>query len=147
MVDGTVQLVPHLVVDGAAAAIAFYKEAFGAEEVYRMPTPDGARLLHAEIAIGGCRIMLCDPFSGARDAKALGGTPVTLHLQVPDVDLLFARALAAGATATMEPGDAFWGDRYGRLKDPFGHSWSLATKVREVSEAEMNQALRAMSGA
>ncbi|HEX6141366.1 MAG TPA: VOC family protein [Geminicoccaceae bacterium] len=139
-----VQLVPHLVVDGAATAIDFYRRAFGAEELYRMPEPGGPRLVHAEISIGGHRVMLCDPFFDARDARALGGTPVTLHLQVPDVDAAFRRAIEAGASEVMAPMDAFWGDRYGRIQDPFGHSWSLATKVREVSEAEMQAALRDM---
>ena len=144
MAGQKIELVPHLVVDGAAAAIEFYEQAFDAEERYRMPTPDGSKVLHAEIAIGECRVMLCDPFCGQADPRGLGGSPVTLHLQVPDVDLMFARALAAGATAIMEPSDAFWGDRYGQIRDPFGHAWSLASKVRDVSEAEMNNAVREM---
>lgn len=129
----------HLVVSNGAAAIDFYKKAFGAEEVFRMPAPDGKRLLHAEIRIGDSPVMLAEEFPefGSRGPLALGGTPVTLHLYVEDVDAAFERAVGAGATATMAPADMFWGDRYGKVTDPFGHSWSLATHVRDVTPEEM----------
>jgi uncharacterized glyoxalase superfamily protein PhnB len=140
-------LSPHLVVDGAAKAIDFYSEAFGAEEMARLPGPDG-RLMHGCVRISGQTVMLVDENRqyGLLSPTALGGTAVTLHLVVPDVDAAFARAVAAGATVTMPVADQFWGDRYGVLKDPFGHSWSLATTVREVSLEEARAAMAAMEG-
>lgn len=122
---------PHLVVNGAAEAIDFYTKAFGAEEVQRVPGEDG-RLMHAAITINGDMVMLMDDFPEMRDGKrsdpqALGGTPVLLHLEVPDVDATWQRAVAAGATVVMPLEDQFWGDRYGQLADPFGHVWSLAS--------------------
>ena len=136
---------PHLVVSDGAAAIEFYKTAFGAEEVFRMPAPDGRRVLHAEITIGDSRVMLTGEFPefGSRGPAALGGTPVTLHLYVEDVDAAYDRAVTAGATATMPPADMFWGDRYGKVTDPFGHSWSLATHVRDVTPEEMAEGAKA----
>jgi PhnB protein len=128
---------PHLVVDGAAEAIEFYKAAFGAEEIQRMPAEDGKRLMHAAITINGGIVMLMDDFPEYADGQrstpqALGGSPVTLHLQVADVDAAFKRAVDAGATVVMEVADQFWGDRYGQVKDPFGHSWSLASPIRRM---------------
>jgi PhnB protein len=127
-------LMPHLAIDGAADAIDFYKAAFGATETLRMPAQDGRRLMHAEIDILGTRVLLHDHFpeyaaqhvGGARPPKVLGGTAVTLHLEVPDCDVAIAKAQAAGATVTMPPFDAFWGARYGQIMDPFGHVWSFA---------------------
>jgi len=134
--DRQQKLVPHLVVDGAAAALDFYRRAFGAEEVMRVPAEDGKRLMHAAMVVHGCNVYLCDHFpefcSDARGENkvapppVIGGTAVTLHLDVPDCDEAVARAEAAGAVVTMPPEDAFWGDRYARIRDPFGHSWSLA---------------------
>jgi PhnB protein len=142
------RLSPHLVVDGAANAIDFYVAAFGAEEMARLPGPDG-KLMHGCIRLAGQTVMLVDENRqfGLLSPTALGGTPVTLHLYVPDVDAAFARAVAAGASVSMPVADQFWGDRYGVLKDPFGHSWSLATPVREVSLEEAKAAMAAMTGA
>jgi PhnB protein len=138
------KLMPHLVCKGAAEAIEFYKKAFGAEEMMRLPTPDG-RLMHAAVMIGGNVVMLVDEFrdagGNANAAPAtLGGTPVTLHLQVSDVDALFKRATAAGAKSVMEPAEMFWGDRYGVVEDPFGHRWSLATTVKTLSPQDLQKA-------
>lgn len=146
--DDFMRVTPHIVVDGAAEAIAFYERAFGAEEVRRMPAPDGTRLLHAEITINGNRVMMTDAFPeyGSQSPKTLGGTPVTLHLFVEDVDAVFERAVAAGCTATMPVSDMFWGDRYGRLTDPYGHSWSIATRVANPTEDEMMAAAAKMMG-
>jgi uncharacterized glyoxalase superfamily protein PhnB len=131
-------ITPHLVVDGAADAIQFYKKAFGAQEVMRMPGPDG-KLGHAMLRIGDSMLMLADEYPQWESfgPLALKGSPVTLHLSVPDVDAAFARALEAGATVRMPLADMFWGDRYGIVQDPFGHRWSLATHVRDVSPEEM----------
>ncbi|APF37073.1 VOC family protein [Chelatococcus daeguensis] len=137
--DRQQKLVPHLVVDGAAAAIDFYRRAFGAEEVMRMPAEDGRRLMHAELLVHGTKLYLCDHFpefcteaSGEKKVApppVIGGTAVTLHLDVPDCDEAVAKAQAAGATVTMPPEDAFWGDRYARIRDPFGHAWSMAHRL------------------
>lgn len=131
-------LTPHLVCRGAAAAIAFYGKAFGAVELARLPGPDG-RLMHAMVRIGDSPLMLVDeyPEQGCAGPLALKGSPVTLHLYVADVDATVAQAVAAGARITMPVADMFWGDRYGRLEDPFGHQWSVATHVRDLSAAEI----------
>ncbi len=136
---------PHLVCAGAAEAIDFYKKAFGAVEMMRLPGKDG-KLMHAAIQIGGATIMLVDemPEWGALSPKSLNGTPVTIHLYVEDVDRFFDRAVKAGATAKMPVADMFWGDRYGVLVDPFGHSWSVATPQREVTPQEIQEALKNM---
>ena len=140
--DGFAPITPHLVVRGCAEAIAFYKRAFGAEELFSMPTPDGDRLMHAEIKVNGAPIMLADEFPGmgCESPQALGGTAVTLHLYTADIDADYARAVEAGCEAVMPPQDMFWGDRYGRLKDPYGHSWAMATHVRDVSPEELEKA-------
>jgi uncharacterized glyoxalase superfamily protein PhnB len=133
----------HLVCAGAADAIAFYVRAFGAEEVMRLPDPEG-KLAHAALRIGDSMVMLMDEYPNwdARGPKALGGTSVTLHLSVPDVDSAFRRAIEAGAVSRMEPADMFWGDRYGVVEDPFGHRWSMATHIRDVPPEEMQEAMR-----
>ena len=138
---GMSTLSPHLVCDGAAAAIDFYQRAFGAEEMVRLAGPDG-RLMHASIRICGCSVMLVDGNKdcGLLSPKALNGTPVILHLFVPDVDAAVARAVEAGAVVTMPVADMFWGDRYGLITDPFGHSWSIATHQRDLSPAEIQDA-------
>lgn len=133
---GASGLVPHLVVDGAAQAIDFYKAAFGAEEVMRMPAEDGKRLLHAELKINGGTLYLCDDFPefcGGKTGspKKLGGTHTTIHQEVPDCDAAIARAAAAGAEVTMPAADMFWGDRYGQVTDPFGHLWSFSTPLKK----------------
>jgi uncharacterized glyoxalase superfamily protein PhnB len=137
---------PSLVVHGAAAAIDFYKKAFGAVENVRMPMPGSDLVMHAEIQIGDSKILLSDemPGMGGRSPIALGGSPVTMHLYVADVDATYQSAIAAGAKPTMPPTDQFWGDRYGRLIDPFGHSWSLATHTEDLTGAEMDQRAKAM---
>ena len=142
--DGMHSLTPHLVCRGAAAAIDFYGRAFGAIELFRLPGPDG-RLIHACVRIGDSQLFLFDemPEHGALGPQALKGSPVTIHLQVEDADAAFARAMRAGAMVTMPLADMFWGDRYGRVVDPFGHHWSIATHLREVSREEMVAAMQA----
>jgi len=137
---------PHLVCAGAADAIEFYKKAFSAEEVRRIPTEDG-KIMHAAVRIGDSMVMLVDemPDWQCLGPNARGGTSVTIHLQVPNVDELFAQAVEAGATAKMPPADMFWGDRYGLVVDPFGHAWSIATHTRDVSPEEMLKAAREMT--
>ena len=138
---------PHLVCAGAAAAIDFYKKAFNAVEGGRLPGPDG-RIMHALIRIEGSAVMLVDemPEWCAFGPKSLKGSPVTIHLYVPDVDAVVARAVAAGAKITMPVADMFWGDRYGKIEDPFGHHWSVGTHIRDVTPAELQDAMRKMSG-
>jgi PhnB protein len=140
-------LSPHLTVADAAAAIDFYGKAFDAAEVMRLPRPDG-KLVHASVRINGFLVMLNDDFPEMSDGRSmtppsLGGTPVTIHLTVPDVDAAFQRALDAGATVVVPLEDQFWGDRYGMVEDPFGHHWSLGQPVREVSHEELAAAMGA----
>jgi PhnB protein len=139
-------VLPHLIVDDAAAAIDFYVKAFGAVELGRVPGPDG-KLVHAALAINGSTVMLNDDFpemSGGKSMtpKALGGSPVTIHLVVTDVDAKFQQAIDAGASVVMPVDDQFWGDRYGVLRDPFGHQWSMGQPVREVSMDEIEEAMK-----
>ena len=136
--DGYRTVTPYLIVRGVAKAIDFYSKAFGAKEVVRMPGPDGG-IAHAEIKIGDSMVMMADenPAWGVRSPQALDGTPVGIFLYVPDVDATFKQALDAGATATMPLTDMFWGDRYGKLRDPFGHEWSVATHIEDVPMDEM----------
>ncbi len=147
--EGFHSVTPHLTVEGAAAAIDFYKKAFGAVEMGRMPASDGKRVMHAMIRIGDSMIMLNDAFPemGSKGPKALGGSPVTVHLYVQDSDKVFAKAVAAGATIAMPIADMFWGDRYGVVADPFGHRWSIATKKKDVSPEEMAAAGKAAMAA
>jgi PhnB protein len=138
---------PHLVVDNAAAAIDFYVKAFDAKEVGRVPGP-GGKLIHAALQINGFTVMLNDDFPEMCGGKSmtptsLGGTPVTIHLTVTDVDAKFQRAVDAGATVVAALDDQFWGDRYGVVADPFGHHWSLGQPVREVSMEEIQAAMSA----
>ena len=129
---------PYLVCRGAAEAIEFYKKAFGARELLRMPMPDG-RVAHAEIQIGDSRVMLGDesPEQGARAPQTVGGTPVHIFLYLKDVDKTFAQATGAGATVEMPPMDMFWGDRYCKVQDPFGHKWNMATHIEDLTPKEM----------
>lgn len=145
--DGMHSVTPHLVCAGASAAIEFYKKAFGAEELARLPGPDG-KLMHALIRIGDSPVMLVDEFPAwdALGPKTLKGSPVTLHLYVDDVDAFVQRAVDAGARVTAPPSDMFWGDRYGKLEDPFGHHWSVATHIRDVSGEELQQVMKQMGG-
>jgi uncharacterized glyoxalase superfamily protein PhnB len=140
--DGYHTVTPHLVVRGAAKAIAFYQKAFGAKELSRHPGPDGASIMHAELQIGNSRIFLNDeyPEMGATSPQALQGTPVTLHCYVEDADGLFARAVEAGAQVVMPLADQFWGDRYGMVSDPFGHRWSIASHIKDLTPEQMKQA-------
>ena len=135
--EGMHQLSPHLVCDGAADAIGFDVQAFGARELIRIPGDDG-RLMHAAVSINGSSVLLVDENReyGLLSPKALEGTPVTVHLVVADADATYDRAVAAGATARMPVAEMFWGDRYGVLEDPFGHLWSVATPQRAPMSAE-----------
>ena len=147
--DGYHTLTPHLVVKGASQAVEFYKKAFGAEELGRMPGPDGKSLMHAELQIGDSRLFLVDEFPemDCRGPQTIGGTPVTIHMYVEDVDTAFSKAVAAGAQVRMPLADMFWGDRYGVLADPFGHAWSLATHKEDLTPEEIaERAQAAMSG-
>jgi PhnB protein len=134
--DGMHTVTPHLVCAGASDAIEFYKKAFDATETSRLPAPDG-KLMHATIRIGDSTVMLVDeaPQHGMLGPKSLKGSPVIIHLYVNDADAVAARAAAAGAKITMPVSEVFWGDRYGQLEDPFGHRWSVATHVKDVTPA------------
>ena len=136
--EGYNSVTPYLVVDDAAKAIEFYKKAFGAEEKYRLPMGDN-RIGHAEIKIGDSFVMLADEFPemGHLGPKARGGTTVSLLIYLPDVDTAFKRATDVGATVAKPLENQLWGDRMGTLTDPFGHQWSLATHVEDVSEDEI----------
>jgi PhnB protein len=144
--EGMHSVTPHLVCAGAADAIEFYKKAFGAVEEARLPGPDG-RIMHAMVRIGDSAVMLVDemPEWGALGPKSLKGSPVTIHLYVENADATFERAVKAGAKVSMPLEDQFWGDRYGKLVDPFGHHWSVATHVRDVSKEEAQQAMKKMA--
>jgi uncharacterized glyoxalase superfamily protein PhnB len=129
---------PYIVCRNAASAIDFYKRAFGAKEKVRMPGPDG-KVMHAEIRIGDSMIMLSDemPEFGALSPETIGGSPQSVFLYVKNVDALASKALAAGATVVMPVADMFWGDRYGKLKDPYGHQWQIATHKEDLTGKEM----------
>ena len=145
--EGYPQVTPYLCVEGANAAIDFYSEVFGATERMRMPAPDG-KIGHAELQIGDSVIMLSDeyPEMGQRSPKAFGGSPVTISVYVEDVDAVFERAMKAGAKELRGVEDQFYGDRSGQFEDPFGHKWSVATHVEDVSPDEMNRRAEAMGG-
>ncbi|WP_295994098.1 VOC family protein [Rugamonas sp.] len=141
--QGMHALTAHLACAGAAAAIDFYQQAFGAVELTRMPGPDN-RLMHASVRIGDSVLMLSDEFPeyGGKGPLTLGGSPVTLHLYVPNVDEVYARAVAAGATVKMPVSDMFWGDRYGQVTDPFGHNWSIATHMHDYTPEQMDEQMK-----
>ena len=143
--EGMHSLTPHLICAGAADAIKFYTEAFGAVEQFRLPGPEG-KLMHACVKIGDSMLMLVDEMAGCSmlGPRALKGAPVAIHLYVPNVDAVVAQAVAAGARITMPAADMFWGDRFAQLEDPFGHRWSVATHQRDVPMEEMQAAVRAM---
>jgi PhnB protein len=138
-----ITVTPYLTVRGADRAIDFYKRAFEARERMRMPGPDGKGVMHAEIEIGVSTVYLNDEFPdmgpGPRSPETLQGTSGTLHLYVPDVDAAFKRAVDAGARVRLAPADMFWGDRYGKVIDPFGHEWGLASPKEKLSPAEMRK--------
>jgi PhnB protein len=148
--EGYRTVTPYLVLDDAASAIDFYKTAFGAKERMRMEAP-GGKIGHAEIEIGDSMVMISDSFpqSTTKSPRELGGTTAGVFLYVEDVDAVTQKAVDAGATVTMEVADQFWGDRFGSITDPFGHSWSIATHVEDVSPEEMaeraKEAMAAMS--
>jgi uncharacterized glyoxalase superfamily protein PhnB len=139
-------LIPHLVCDPCNDAVEFCRHAFGAEEMCRIPAPDGKKVMHAEMRIGDAVVFLADDFPEYCDGKsqsprALGGTPVTIHRYVKDVDAAIKRAEQAGATVTMPAADMFWGDRYGMVTDPFGHRWSLATHTRDLTPEQISKGM------
>ncbi|MGW7456867.1 VOC family protein [Streptomyces sp. NPDC054797] len=138
--QGSPRVTPYLCIDGAAAAIDFYVSVLGAHERMRMAAP-GDKIGHAELELGNSVIMLADeyPDMGFRSPKAVGGTPVTLHVYVEDVDAVFAKALAGGATQLSPVRDEFYGDRTGQFEDPFGHRWSIATHIEDVTPQEMEK--------
>lgn len=147
--EGYHSVTPYLTVDGAAKAIEFYAEAFGATEVLRMPMGDSGRIAHAEIRIGDSHVMLSEewPDMNILAPTSRGGPTSSNLIYVEDVDAAYARALAAGATAERPPENQFWGDRMGTLADPFGHRWSLATHVEDVSDDEMQRRMAEAFGA
>ncbi len=143
--DGYHNLTPYMTVRDAARAIEFYKQAFGAVEKGVMHGPDG-KIMHAELRIGDSIFMLADEFPqyGALSPQSTGGSGMGLHIYTEDVDGAFDRAVKAGATVEMPVSDMFWGDRYGKLGDPFGHKWSIATHKRDMSGDEMAQEMKKM---
>jgi PhnB protein len=145
--DNYPRVTPYLAIDGAAAAIDFYKRAFGATERMRMPGPEG-KIGHAEIEIEGALIMMADeyPPMNFRSPKTIGGSPVMIHMYVSDVDAFFKRAKDAGVEVLREPTTQFYGDRSCSLKDPYGHLWSVATHVEDVSEEELKKRSEKLAG-
>ena len=139
---------PYLVVSNAAAAIDFYKNAFEADELVRHPAPGTDKIMHAHLVVHGGHLMLSDDFASHMGGKsetpeALGGSPVTFHIQTDDADGVWAKALAAGAEVIMHLADQFWGDRYGQLRDPFGHKWSIGQSLRSPSQEELEEGAKA----
>jgi PhnB protein len=132
---------PHLVIKGAAKAIDYYVQAFGAEELCRMSCPQTGAVMHAALRIGSSQLYLADEFPemGSRGPELVGGSPVTIHLYVDDVDEVYNRAVEAGATGVMPPADMFWGDRFSKVIDPFGHHWSIATHVEDLTPEQMKE--------
>lgn len=140
-------LAPYLCVPSSREAIDFYQKAFGAKEVVFHTTPDGSKCMHAQVEINGAIVMMSDDFPEYKDGKsstpaAFGGSPVTIHLNVTDVDSIYNQAVAAGAKIVMPLDDMFWGDRYAIIEDPFGHAWSMSTTVRSMSPDEVEAAAR-----
>ena len=139
---------PYLIIKDAASAIEFYKKAFGATELFRMADPKSGKIGHAEIKIGNSPIMIADEFPemGVRSPQSFGGSPVSIFLYVEDVDALASQAIAAGAKVLMPVQDQFWGDRYGKLADPFGHVWDIATHKEDVAPEEIHKRAAAAFG-
>ena len=139
---------PYLIVNGAAKAIEFYKQAFGATEILRMEDPKSGKIGHAEIKIGDSHIMLGDemPEMGYSSPQTLGGTPVSIMLYVEDVDTVAAQAVAAGAQVLKPVADQFYGDRSGSFADPFGHQWHIATHIEDVTPEEVGKRVAALYG-
>jgi PhnB protein len=138
--EGHHTITPHLIVRDASRAIEFYKQAFGAEEQVRMPGP-GGKIMHASLKIGGSVLFLCDEFLewGVRSPESLGGAGVSLHLYVENADQAFNRAVSAGAQVKMPLENMFWGDRYGKVTDPFGHEWAIATHIEDLTPEEIGK--------
>jgi PhnB protein len=136
---------PYLIVSNAQRAIEFYKQAFGATEVLRLQSPDG-KVGHAEVKIGDCHVMLADEFPdmGAKSPQSIGGTPVGFCIYLPDVDVAFDKAVAAGGNVERPVQDQFYGDRAGTIIDPFGHKWTLATHIEDVPQEEVERRFAAM---
>jgi uncharacterized glyoxalase superfamily protein PhnB len=134
-------ITPHLVVRGVERAVRFYHAAFGAHELLRNLAPDGTTIMHSELLLGDSRFLVNDemPDWGVLSPEALGGTPVSLHLYVDDVDAFFQRAVDAGAEVLMPVQDTFWGDRYGIVRDPFGHRWSVGSRIEDLSPQELRR--------
>ncbi len=135
---------PYLVVSNATAAIDFYKNAFGAQELARHPAPGTDKIMHAQLVVNGGPVMLSDDFSSVHGSasetpEALGGSPVTFNLQVNDANAAWDKAVRAGATVAMPLADQFWGDRYGILRDPFGHKWSICQTLRNLTQEELEE--------
>jgi PhnB protein len=137
---------PYLVVRGGSRAIDFYKKAFGAQERFRLSRGAGGGIAHAELSIGDSHLMLADesPETGSRSPESLGGTPASVFLYVENVDEVFRKAVAAGAKPTLTPQVMFWGDRYAKVSDPFGHQWQIATHVEDVPPEEMERRMAAV---
>jgi PhnB protein len=146
--EGYHTLTPYLAIDGAAEAIEYYTKVFGAKERGRMLAPDG-KIGHAELELGDSMLMVSDAFPQAttRPPRELGGTTASVFMYVEDVDAVVQRAVDAGATITMEVADQFWGDRFGSIQDPFGHSWSIATHIEDVAPEEMTERAKAAMAA
>jgi PhnB protein len=134
-------ITPHLTVRGVDSAIAFYRAAFGAEELYRNLAPDGKSVMHAELLLGDSRFLIHDeyPEHGELSPLSYGGSSIKLHLYVDDVDAMFQSAVDAGAQVLMPVENCFWGDRYGILQDPFGHRWSIATRIEDLSPRQLQK--------
>ena len=145
--DGHHTVAPYLAIKNAVSALEFYQKAFGAKETYRLVLPDG-RLGHAEIRLGDSLIMLADEFPefGGKAPETLGGSPVSIHLYVEDVDAFVKRAVAEGARLVKPVADQFYGDRSGQLEDPYGHLWWVATHKEDVAPEEMQKRVRALFG-
>jgi PhnB protein len=146
--DGYHSVTPYLIINGAAEGIDYYKKAFGATELFRMPTPDG-KIGHAEIKIGDSPIMLADEFPemGYKSPQSLGGSPVSIMIYVEDVDAMFIQAIAAGGKEQRPVKDQFYGDRMGTLEDPYGHVWHVATHKEDVTPEEMEKRMKAHTAA
>jgi len=144
---GHENLIPHLVCDPCGEALEFYKKAFGAQEIHRMPALDGKKIMHAAMRFGNAFVYFADDFPGfcggkSQSPKGLKGTPVTFHQYVESCDAAIKRAVDAGATVLMPASDTFWGDRYGIVTDPFGHQWSLATHIKDMTPEEMQVSMK-----
>jgi PhnB protein len=147
--EGLHSITPHVCASDAAAFIDFCKKAFGAEEIRRMPGPGGHGIMHAALRIGSSWIFCADESvsGGHKSAKTAGASPITLQLNVENIDASFKRAVDAGATPTMPPMDMFWGDRYGQFKDPFGNSWSISQHIKDMTPAEIEVSTNAFFAA